>query len=150
MLAARPMRLPWSEAVVDRGAEVDAAVEAGDRRLLAGIEEGVEAARGEAALVVGVVDERVALPEQIGEHLEGGARLDGVARGILGEGRRDEQRQPVGVELSAGVRHRAKQVVAVLLEPAGDESIRDRHPDPRVCLGRLREAGAFSPQHLAW
>jgi hypothetical protein len=127
---------------------VDPAVEAGKRRLVCRLEEGAEPPRREAALVVRAVDEGIAGPEDVGEDLAGGTRLHRVAGGVLGEGRRDEQRQPVRVELGADVRHRPEQVVAELPVPARDEGVRNGHPDTRVGLGGSGQAGALLPQHL--
>jgi hypothetical protein len=67
---------PLGDPVGDGGPVVDAAVEAGNGRLLGRFEERAEAAGRQAAVVVGVVDEGVVVPEQVGENLEGGSRLD--------------------------------------------------------------------------
>src|SRR6187402_3402746 len=74
---------------LDRGPEVDAAVEARDRRLFGRLEERAERTRRQAQARVRVVVEGD-LAQQVGQHLRDRARLHRVAGGVLGEGGRGD------------------------------------------------------------
>lgn len=127
-------------AVLDRGAEVDAADQAREGGLLGGLPERGVGARREAARSVEVVDEADVAPDQRRKHLRGGRGHDRVGGGVLRERRREQrvgQRRPVpvGVDGALHVGDRSRVEVAVLGAPAADEAVRQGHAEPRVGLG---------------
>ena len=74
------------ESTSDGGSEMDPPIEPRKCGLFCRLEERVEGAGGQAAIIVGVIRERQR-PEQIGEDLRRGSRLNGVPGGVLRERR---------------------------------------------------------------
>ena len=141
------------DAVLDRGAEVDAADQARERGLLGGLPERRVGARCEAARGMEVVHEADAAPDQGGEHLRGGRGRDRVAGGVLRERRRQRrvgQRGPIPIWIDDAlhVGDRPRVEVAVLGAPGADEAVRQGHAEPRVGLGGEAQRVAPHREHV--
>src|SRR5713101_7906284 len=112
---------------------VDASIEARARRLFRGLVEG-----GKGPWRLGWRQAMIAMggirkgfhAEQVGEDRGDRTRLRGVAGGILGERRGDQQRQPVGINDGLNVRDWSEHVTGIFRLPAAYEGIRDREADP--------------------
>lgn len=131
---------------------VDASIEARARRLFRGLVEGVKGAWRlgwrQAMIAMGGIRKGFHA-EQVGEDCSDRTRLRGVAGGILGEGRGDQQGQTVGIDDGLNVRDRSEHVISILRLPAVDEGIRDREADPDIAFGCRHERQAVVSGDLA-
>src|SRR5216683_1335952 len=121
---------------------VDASIEAGARRFFRGLVEGAKGAwrLGWPQAMIAMGGIRKGFPaEQVGKDRGDRARLRGVAGGILGEGRGDQQGQPVGIDDVLNVGDWSEKVIGILRLPAADEGVRDREADPYIAFGRRHE-----------